>query len=60
MTTAKKPSIQELLKEEMKQVILSLEFDRDVQEKMDGTEKSVKDLNLLIAKFETYLKDGEN
>ena len=50
----------ELTKEEMKQVILSLEFDRDVQEGMDDTEESVKDLNSLINKFETYLKGGES
>ena len=51
--------IMELTKEEMKQVILSLEFDRDVQEGMDDTEESVRNLNLLIAKFETYLKGGK-
>ena len=50
----------ELTKEEMKQVILSLEFDRDVQEGMDDTEESVKDLNSLTNKFETYLKGGES
>ena len=50
----------ELTKEEMKQVILSLEFDRDVQEGMDDTEESVKNLNLLIAKFENYLNRPVN
>ncbi len=50
----------ELTKEEMKQVISSMEFDRDVQEGMDDTEESVKNLNLLIAKFENYLNRPVN
>ena len=48
----------ELTKEEMRLSITAL---NEFREGWDGiNEKFVKDLDLLIAKFETYLNGGEN
>ena len=48
----------DLTKKEMRLVITAL---NKLKEGWDGVnEEFVKDLNLLIAKFETYLKGGES
>jgi hypothetical protein len=57
----------ELTKKEMRLLLITLETQRDVEENIDKNDRvfghlydeiMIKDLNLLIDKFETYYKEN--